>query len=113
MSETYIPKDLDDCFETLTNKILFNEDYLALKSGTEEEMGEQHHFLGQQLRNEWELWHDSRLAKWFNDKGIFHADDMSAIILTSYWREINKELIELDDQIKDYQDFWKDNDDKK
>lgn len=106
MSKIYIPKDLDDCIKTLT-EMLIDEDYLALKNGTEREIEKQHHFLGRQLRNEWGLWAGSRLSKWFNEKGIHHADDMSGIILTSFWREINSELIKLDEQIKEYQDFWK------
>lgn len=110
MSDTYIPTDLDDCFEILTNKILIDEDYLAFKNGTEEDIQGQHHFLGRYLRNEWGLWQDSRLAKWFNEKGIHHADDMSGIVLTSFWREINNELINLEEQIKYCQDFWKEQD---
>ena len=106
MSEVYIPKDLDDSIETLTG-MLFDEDYQALRSGTEEDILMEHHYLGRHLRNEWGLWQDSRLAKWFNEKGIHHADDMSSIILTSFWREANSELIKLDEQIKHYQDFWK------
>jgi hypothetical protein len=108
MDEIYIPKDLDDCFEDLT-KCLIEEDYLAFKSGTEKQMEGQHHFLGRHLRNDWKLWGESRLAKWFDDKGIHHADDMSGIILTSYWRHLNDKPIELDEQIKYYQDFWKNN----
>ena len=110
MSEIYIPKDLDDCIEELINKILINEDYLALKNGTEKQMAKQHHLLGRHLRNDWGLWEDSRLAKWFNEKGIFHADDMSGIILTSFWRQVNSELIKLEEQIEYYQNYWKEKD---
>lgn len=102
----YIPKNLEECFEELINNILFDEDYCAIKSEEEEDLCLYHHSLGRYLRNEWGLWHGSRLAKWFNDKGINHADDMSAIILTSFWREINSELIRLDEQIKEYQLYW-------
>jgi len=105
MSDPYIPKNLEDSIDTLIG-MLIDEDYLAFKSGTEKEMSKQHHFLGRRLRNDWGLWRKSRLAKWFNEKGIHHADDMSGIILTSFWREINSELIKLDEQIQHYQDFW-------
>ena len=63
--------------------------------------------MGQWLRNNWGLWSGSRLKEWFEDRGIFHTDDMSAIILTSFWREVNGEPIKLDEQIKSYQDYWK------
>ena len=104
-NKIHIPKDLNDCIRTLTD-MLIEEDYLTFKNGTEEDMGKQHHFLGRWLRNEWGLWHESKLAKWFNAKGIYHADDMSGIILTSFWREINSQSIKLDEQIKFYQDYW-------
>jgi len=31
---------------------------------------------------------------------------MSGIILTSFWREANSQPIKLEEQIKEYQDFW-------
>jgi hypothetical protein len=75
---------------------------------TEQEFGcACHHGVGTYLRNNWELWHGSVLAKWFNARGIHHADDMSGIILDSFWRTVNNQPIELEAQIKHYQDFWK------
>ncbi len=103
--EIYIPKDLDECFVEL-NKMLKPEDLEIVKNRTESNIGTMHHGLGRWLRNNWGLWAESSLAKWFNEKGIHHADDMSGIILTSFWRDINSEPIELEEQIKFYQDFW-------
>ena len=110
MSEEYIPKDLDDCFIEI-DKILNFEDTKELKEGTEDDMALEHHYLGRHLRNTWGLWQESHFAKWFNEKGIHHADDMSGIILTSYWRHLNSKPIELDKQIKHYQDYWEENKD--
>ncbi len=62
---------------------------------------------GMKLRNTLELWHDNDLTKWFNSIGIVHADDMSGIIFTSTHRKLNQKDIELDKQIKVYQDHWK------
>jgi hypothetical protein len=39
--------------------------------------------------------------------GIYHPDDMSGIILTSYHRYLNGQDIALEAQIKSYQDYWK------
>jgi hypothetical protein len=105
MAETYIPKDLDDCFKTLI-KLFTPENLERVKNNPVENMNCYHHGTGRWLRNEWGLWEDSRLAKWFNEKGIHHADDMSGIIFTSFWRELNSEPIKLDEQIQYYQDFW-------
>jgi len=45
------------------------------------------------------LWTKSDLRKFFEEKGIFHPDDMSGIILTSYHRRLNGKHIALSDQI--------------
>jgi len=65
-----------------------------------------HMSMGLWMRNNWGLWKGSRLAKWFNAQGIIHPDDMSGIILTSFWRHLNNKPIGLDEQVKFYQDWW-------
>lgn len=66
-----------------------------------------HFTAGMNLRNKLELWHENDLTKWFNSIGIVHPDDMSGIIFTSTYRRLNKKYIELDKQIKVYQNHWK------
>ncbi|MBV8227567.1 MAG: hypothetical protein JO232_20510 [Verrucomicrobia bacterium] len=64
-------------------------------------------FLGILLRNDWSIWEkDMPLVRWFNERGITHADDMSAIILTSIWRRVRGVDLDLEGQIKSYQDYW-------
>ena len=105
-----IPKNLDECFESLDiffgnkNYNIFNE----WKNLPEEKaIGQVHFGFGRKLRNSWGLWTNSELALFFNSLGIFCADDMSGIILTSYHRKINNKPIDLEKQIKFYQDYWK------
>lgn len=76
-----------------------------LKKGIEETVS-QHLGLGMSIRNEWGLWSDSTLSKWFNERGIFHPDDMSGIILDSLVATLKGEPINLEEQIKEYQDYW-------
>ena len=102
----YVPKDLDDCFIQLKT-LLKPEDIERMKNGTEDDMSLYHMGLGTGLRNDWGLWGDSRLAKWFNAQGITHPDDMSGIILDSFWRHLNSKPIKLEEQVKYYQDYWK------
>jgi len=104
--EVYIPKDLNDCFAEL-KRILSKEQVETMKTGSEEDMIDYHHGLGTWLRNNWGLWGCSRLSRWFNEKGIKHPDDMSGIILDSFWRHLNGKPIKLDEQVKHYQDYWK------
>jgi hypothetical protein len=65
-----------------------------------------HHSLGMWIRNNWGLWRNSKLKQYFLNNGIFHPDDMSGIILTSYHRYLNGKTIDLEEQIKKYQDFY-------
>ena len=102
----YIPANLDECFAEL-KKALKPDDIEKLKTGTENEMAQYHFGLGTSIRNNWSLWKESRLTKWFNDKGIYHPDDMSGIIITSFWRHLNSKPIRFDEQVKFYQVFWK------
>jgi hypothetical protein len=65
-----------------------------------------HFGFGMWIRNNWCLWGGSRLSKYFNDLGIFHPDDMSSIILTSYHRYLNGEEIRLQEQIDHIKAYW-------
>ena len=104
-SKIYIPKDLEDCFAEL-NRMLhpkWIEKFRTTESGAIDE----HFGLGLWMRNNWGLWGRSRLNQHFHGIGIFHPDDMSGLILTSYHRHLNQEPIRLEEQIKYYQDYWK------
>jgi hypothetical protein len=105
-TEVYIPINLEDCFAQL-NKLLKPEDIEMIKASSEEDMVRYHFGMGMWLRNNWGLWGNSRLATWFNERGIHHPDDMSAIILDSYWRHLNQRQINLEEQIKYYQEYWR------
>lgn len=102
----YIPRNLEECF-TQIDKFWDDSTKLMVKSWTEDEFSGKAHFgFGMWMRNNWQLWGGSRLSKYFNDKGIFHPDDMSGIILKSYYRYLNNKEIKLDEQIKFYQEYW-------
>ena len=58
------------------------------------------------IRNEWGLWTGSLLAFWFFEKEIYHADDMSGIIVDSYRRTIGGQPIDLESQIEVYHKHW-------
>jgi hypothetical protein len=58
------------------------------------------------MRNNWGLWGGSRLAKHFNEMGIFHADDISAIIIMSFHCRLNGRDIGLEEQLEFYKSWW-------
>jgi glutathione peroxidase-family protein len=104
--KVYIPKDLEDAFIELKKMLspaLLNE--IRLKS--EKDMIEYHHGFGTWLRNNWGLWAGSRLAQYFRQSGIKHPDDMSGIILTSFWRHLHSQPIKLEEQVEYYKEYWR------
>lgn len=105
----YIPIDLNDCFKQIDS---FWADSIKtqVRKMTEDEFTANAHFgIGMWMRNNWRLWGGSRLSKYFNDLDIFHPDDMSGIILTSYHRYLLGLDIKLEEQISYYKDYWKKN----
>lgn len=105
-----IPKNLNDCFTVLTE--IFNEsesDRDWFKKSTEDEaIGGSHHGIGRWIRNTWGLWEkNTELFDYFKNLGLWHADDMSGVILTSYHRFLNGKELNLQEQIQHYLDFWK------
>ena len=104
----YIPEDLNDCFRTL-DEIYSDSIKIEITKMTESDYSSGNHLfgIGIWMRNNWQLWGGSRLSKYFSQIGIYHPDDMSGIIMTSYHRYLNNEEILLDQQVKYYQDYWK------
>lgn len=102
----YIPTDLEDCFKEL-KKMLPEDLVTKMKSGPEKDMIKYHHGLGTWLRNNWGLWAGSRLREYFKKLGLAHPDDMSTVVLKSFWRHLNNKPLKVDEQVKYYQEYWK------
>jgi len=101
-TRAYIPKDLEDCFAQL-DKILTDKDRQEIASKSEEDLLLEYHFgWGTGLRNDWGLWAHSRLAKYFEELGVDHPEEMSSIIIKSYWRRLNHQDIKLEGQVAEY-----------
>jgi len=78
-----IPHNLDDCLDILSK----NEDLdKFIKLSEEDAPVSYHHTTGQALRNNWGLWQESDLKKYFNSIGINHPDDMTGYTYTIYYR---------------------------
>lgn len=113
-----LPNDLEDAVEILT--VFFSNDIEEISKMNEEEFISSSHFgAGMFIRNSWQLWwHENhkyeqwskempKLNEWFNSIGITHADDMSSIILTCFYRNIAKKDYGLKTQVKKYHKHWK------
>lgn len=102
----YIPKNLDDAHAQLL-QTLSVDDLARIKAMKSEDQMAEHNFdLGMGLRNTWGLWSGSRLAKYFNQLGVYHPDDMSSIILATFWCKLHDKPFELDRRVVYYREYW-------
>ena len=77
-------------------------------------VSELHFGTGRAIRNDWGLWNNkSRLSQFFIQLGIFHPNDISSIMLTSWLRQLNGKKIELKNQIEHYKVYWEKQNEKK
>lgn len=58
------------------------------------------------LRNELKLWYENELTGYFNSIGIFHADDMSEILLNAAIKKKHNEYFDLNKELKKYWKHW-------
>lgn len=113
-----LPTNLDEAIGDLIT--FYEKDLPVIINMTEDAFGTSSHFgAGLFIRNSWFLWHQEPntkyptwpntkppLVKFFNDLGIYHADDMSSIILVSTYRKVHNLPIDLEGQIKTYKNHW-------
>ena len=103
----YIPTDIYDAFGQIDGFLSDSAKQETIEMSEREFAAGMHFGLGIWMRNNWGLWNGSRLSKYFNDCGIFHADDMSGIILDSYHRYLRNDDIDIEGQIDYYKDYYK------
>ncbi|WP_298425742.1 DUF6794 domain-containing protein [uncultured Kordia sp.] len=105
-----IPKELKISFEYL------DQNWNATAIETFKNISENdttprnYHFgIGMHLRNNLLRHHEEskNITKFFDSLGIQHYDDMSSIILTSYYRNLNQKNIKLKEQVTSYKAYWK------
>ena len=87
----------------MLDKNLKKEDKEYIKTLTEDEFFMESHFtIGMGIRNEWIRSGNPELVTFFLDQGVKHPDDMSAMILTSYYRHLLGKEIDFEGQIEKY-----------
>ncbi|MEL6672029.1 MAG: DUF6794 domain-containing protein [Bacteroidota bacterium] len=102
----YIPQDLQDCFREIEKLWDAGQKAEAKALAEKDFVGKSHFGLGGWMRNNWQFWGGSRLSRYFNELGLKHPDDMSGLILKSYHRYLHGRPLELETEIKRYQDYW-------
>ncbi len=106
ITKVYVPENLEDTFKEL-EKMLSPELLKEMKEGKEQDMVRYHMGLGMWIRNNWQLWSGGRLAKYFNSIRIYHPDDMSGIILETFWCHLKGERFRLEERIAFYEEYWR------
>lgn len=74
---------------------------------TETEMIEYHFSLGMSMRNTSGLWGDSPLTQHMNELGFHHADDISGVILETFWCKRHRKDFRLKERATAYDAYWK------
>lgn len=100
-----IPTNLVECFIEL-KKIGTYAEIKEFQQVTEQQIVLYHHGIGRWIRNNWGLWEGGPLQDYFKEMGLWHADDMSGIILKSFHRHINNQPLNVEEQVQYYKDFW-------
>jgi len=110
----YRIQDLNECFDWLKNTVVDYREFAAMKE--KKAVAASHMGRGMWMRNTLGLWADCQkepaeercpLVKWFNKRGIYHPDDMSSIILTSWHRVLNGKKKKIKNQVEYYREYWK------
>ena len=101
------PRNLEEAHQQL--EVLLTKDELAridaMKS--EKEMIAFHLGIGMTIRNSWGLWGGSPLANNLWKLGFSHPDDMSAVILRTFWCKRHDRDFRLEERADYYQAYWK------
>lgn len=102
------PKDLEEALDTLDH-LWPEEDKKSFASEDGKQPGSRFHFFGgMYMRNNWGLWiKEQPLTQWFRANGIWHADDMSAIIYKAFWFKLNNKNFDITREAKHYADYWR------
>jgi hypothetical protein len=105
LDQAPVPKTLEDALQTLERA--GPADFLIqIREGDEDVVGSFHSGLGTWMRNNWGLWQKGPLYHDLARHGLQHPDDMSGVILTSFWRRQHRRPLELVEQVKKYQAYW-------
>lgn len=101
------PKTLEEAHQQLEK--LFPKDELVKIDvmRNESEMIKYHRGLGMGIRNEWGLWGGGPLAQHMNKLGFHHPDDMSGVILETFWCKRHNKDFRLKERAAFNEAYWK------
>ena len=103
-----IPKTLEETKLFLDKELSIEEKNKLIKS-SKDDLSSFHHSLGRYIRNKFELWGNGILFNNLKSIGLIHPDDMSSVIIESYWSYYNNVNFDLKSKIEYYKKHWSKN----
>ncbi len=100
------PKTLDEAHLALEREL--SQEVLRKIDAMESEDGmvKFHFGLGMSLRNKWGLWKGSALALHLRGLGFTHPDDMSTVILETFWCKRHRQPFRLKARAEAFELYW-------
>ena len=104
INRKHSPKNLNEAIMQL-DKVYSDKNKREIYDMTESEYTTESRFsIGLWVRYHWGLSQGNKLSKYFNELGIYHPNDMSAIIIHCYYRHLHHQDFELNKLIRYYQE---------
>jgi len=96
----YIPKDIADSFSQL-NRLTSQSSRQVFKNAPEEIAIKKLHFsLGRWIIHNWGFYGGSRLSHQIKALGVTHPDEQARMIIRSYHRYLNKQPLDIKEQVE-------------
>ena len=105
--ELTIPTTLDEAHLRLERELPKEELAKIDAMKSEDQMIEYHMGRGMGMRNSWGLWKGGPLAKHMKELGFFHPDDMSGVILVTFWCKRHGKDFRLKERADYCARYWK------
>ena len=96
----HIPSTLNEALIELESQLSDEEKEQIRNLGEDEFVTLSHMIMGQKLRNLWLYPQESPLRKFFKDEGLFSEDDMSDIVLRSFYRYLKGKDVKYEEQLE-------------
>ncbi|MBP7809683.1 MAG: hypothetical protein KA163_10350 [Bacteroidia bacterium] len=101
------PKTIDEAVSCLEKKFKKKEKAFYKNLSENDALIEMDSKVGVWIRNEWiRFTKDTTLRSTFHQMGITHADDMSDIIITSYYRKLKNLPLNIESEVKRCKEYW-------
>lgn len=106
VKEGYIPATFDEAIDYLYGCLEYEDVELIFDNPNSSVY---HHSFCRILRNNWKLWLKcTALVADMNKRWcLWHADDMSGLIVESLWAKVHKIPIDHDAKVQVYREHWK------